>query len=167
MAAADTGGGAASGSWSAKVGPAPTIYTASLGASSWSASADSVSLTVAGHGMGAGMCETTYFDWGLNNPSVHYDARAVRTCRSGTSLSRTFTDSYDRLVGVEKLGVCYAADNTTTSGSGHSCAEYPGRTSSISSINPLLRTEPVECAPSSGRSDSRLALLSRRSTRTP
>lgn len=130
---ADAGPGAASGTWSAYVGPASSSTNLSYGSAVWNANVSprTVALTAYGTAMASGKCETTYFDWGTTNGN-HFDARAVRTCKNGSTMSHTWADSYSAVGGVQKLGVCYAQNNTQSTGG--SCTQFPGRTDSIDSI---------------------------------
>lgn len=138
---ADSGPGAASGSWAVKVGPAATATNASNGSAYWNATVSPKTLTLSTYGvsMATGMCETTYFDWGLT-PVTHYDARAVRTCQNSWSVANSWADSKSTIGGVQKLGICYALNNTLQSGTGATCTQYPGRTGDISGIPPSFTT---------------------------
>lgn len=143
---ADQGPGPESGYWSKAVGPGASSSNLSHGAASWNAapSPKTLSLLAYGVAMSPGMCETTYFDWGLS-PITHHDARAVRTCRNSASSSRAWNDSTSTIDGVQKLGVCYALKDTLSSGSGGGCSEYPNRTASIVSIPPAFNST-VNCS---------------------
>lgn len=143
---ADSPPGVASGSWAVKVGPAATATNASNGSAYWNATVTPKTLTLSAYGvsMASGRCETTYFDWGLT-PVKHYDARAVRTCQNSRSVARSWSDTTPFLYGatiggVQKLGICYALNDTLQSGTGATCTQYPGRTGQISGIPPSFTT---------------------------
>lgn len=124
------------GSWTKYIGPAAGSTQLSFGYATWSATASpkTVLLQAEGYALPSGTCETTYFDWliGSGEGSSHFDARGARDCRAvGYDANKRWneTTAAFRVVGVQKLGVCYGTNNARGS-----CVDYPGAgTSSIPS----------------------------------
>jgi hypothetical protein len=73
----------------------------------WQTSPLSVTLTVTTGVLASGKCVTAFFDWAA---AKHYDARAIRDCRSNDTLTHTFNEpSGTGLSGrASKYGMCYA-----------------------------------------------------------
>jgi hypothetical protein len=81
--------------------------TASTATVTWNSSPLSVRLSVTTGALAAGKCVTAFFDWAT--PS-HYDARAIRDCRSNDTLTYTFTEPTPSTLSgqASKHGICYA-----------------------------------------------------------
>ena len=101
--------GEPSGSATVTQGPA-----GSSGTVTWNASTRTVTITTVAGTLPSGQCVTTWWDW-YTAGQGHYDARAVRVCRSGQSFTRTWSGENSRVSGLQKLGVCYGANNKTGS----------------------------------------------------
>jgi len=121
-----------SGSWTRYIGPATSSTQRSYGYASWNSNASpkTVYLEAEGYALSSGYCETVLFDWliGSGEGSSHFDARAVRDCRSTSyNATRRFneTTAAFRVVGVQKLGVCYGVNNTRGT-----CSDYPDASTS-------------------------------------
>jgi hypothetical protein len=99
--------GEASGTGSITFGPEGS------GTVTWNAASRTVTITTKAGAL-AGKCLTTWFDW-YTNGAGHYDARAVRVCRSNTSFSHTWSGENSKVAGVQKLAVCYGANNQSGS----------------------------------------------------
>ena len=117
------GVGEPSGSVTVTQGPA-----GSYGTVTWDASTKTVRITTVAGALAAGRCVTTWWDWLTSHG--HYDARAVRVCKSGQQSTKTWSGEDSRVTGLQKLGVCYGADNQTGS-----CKTGPGATSASGSPN--------------------------------
>jgi hypothetical protein len=94
----------------------------SSGTVTWNTSSRTVTITTVAGTLPAGQCVTTWWDW-YTAGAGHYDARAVRVCRSGQSATRTWSGENSRVNGLQKLGVCYGADNRRGD-----CQAAPGST---------------------------------------
>ena len=88
----------------------------------WDASTKTVRIITVAGTLAAGKCVTTWWDWLTSHG--HYDARAVRVCKSGQQSTKTWSGEDSRVTGLQKLGVCYGADNQTGS-----CKTGPGAVS--------------------------------------
>jgi len=113
--------GEPSGSATVTQGPA-----GSSGTVTWNASTRTVTITTVAGTLASGQCVTTWWDWLTS--SGHYDARAVRVCRSGQQRTQTWSGENSRVVGLQKLGVCYGPDNQKGS-----CKTGPGAVSASGS----------------------------------
>jgi hypothetical protein len=85
---------------------------ASSGTVTWDAPTKTVTITTVTGTLPSGQCVTTWWDW-YTNGGGHYDARAIRVCRSNEVLERTWSGERDRVTGLQKLGVCYGPNNRT------------------------------------------------------
>jgi hypothetical protein len=115
--------GEPSGSVTVTQGPA-----GSSGTVTWDAATKTVRITTVAGALAAGKCVTTWWDWLTSHG--HYDARAVRVCKSGQQSTKTWSGEDSRVTGLQKLGVCYGADNQTGS-----CKTGPGAVSASGSPN--------------------------------
>jgi hypothetical protein len=79
------------------------------GTVTWDAKTKTVTITTDTKELN-GQCLTTWFDWATNDGS-HYDARAVRVCKSNTSRSHTWREQSNKVSGMHKLAVCYGPNN--------------------------------------------------------
>ena len=113
--------GEPSGSLTVAQGPA-----GSSGTVTWDAATKTVTITTVAGTLASGQCVTTWWDWLTSGG--HYDARAVRVCRSGQQRTRTWSGEGSRVVGLQKMGVCYGPDNRTGS-----CKAGPGAVSASGS----------------------------------
>ena len=86
----------------------------SSGTVRWDTATRTVTITTVAGTLPSGQCVTTWWDW-YTAGQGHYDARAVRVCRSGQSFTRTWSGENSRVSGLQKLGVCYGANNKTGS----------------------------------------------------
>jgi hypothetical protein len=108
---AGTNGAAAaatSQSWTHQIGAGTQKSSASA---TWSTDAQTLQLRVTTGTLAPGKCVTVFFDW---KSSAHYDARAVRDCKSNDSLSKSFTEAKPNNIvgGPNQLGVCSGSDDT-------------------------------------------------------
>ncbi len=79
----------------------------------------------------SGWCFDAWFDWAPTSGD-HYDARGVRTCKSGTSYSSpNFTEPHT-MYGMQKDGGAYGPNNATT---GNLYVDAPDAVGSVSTIN--------------------------------
>src|SRR3982751_2710586 len=76
--------GEPSGSVTVTQGPA-----GSSGTVTWDAATRTVTVTTVAGTLGSGQCVTTWWDWLTSGG--HYDARAVRVCKSGQQRTRTWS----------------------------------------------------------------------------
>jgi len=86
-----------------------------------------MSQTTVGVALSSGMCESTYVDWNLNN-AHHFDARSTRTCKSGTSISHSWTETVqlaNYISGIHRDSVCYSLKDQRNAGTGSDCAKNP------------------------------------------
>lgn len=108
---------AASSTWGQSITTAGG--TQSTGTARWNTSPLSVRLSVTTGTLAAGRCVTVFFDWAS---PTHYDARAIRDCRSNDTFTYTFTEpTPSSLSGTaSKHGICYGTQDThgVCSGSG-------------------------------------------------
>ena len=100
-----TGASASSRTWKQSITTAGG--TQSSATITWNTSPLSVRLSVTTGALAAGKCVTAFFDWATPD---HYDARAIRDCRSNDTLTYTFNEpSGTGLSGqAKKHGICYA-----------------------------------------------------------
>jgi hypothetical protein len=99
---------ATSQTWSQQIAAGTQKSSASA---TWSTDAETLQLSVTTGSLAAGKCVTVFFDW---KSSGHFDARAVRDCKSNDSLSMSFTEAKPNTIvgGPNKLGVCYGPDDS-------------------------------------------------------
>jgi hypothetical protein len=98
----------------------------SYGTVTWDASTKTVTITTVAGTLAAGTCVTTWWDWLTSGG--HYDARAVRVCKSGQQYTKTWSGEDGRVIGLHRLGVCYGLDNRRGS-----CQAGPGAASASGS----------------------------------
>jgi len=94
----------------------------SSGTVTWNTSTRTVTIKTVAGTLPSGQCVTTWWDW-YTAGAGHYDARAVRVCKSGQTATRMWSGENSRVSGLQKLGVCYGADNKTGD-----CKTAPGST---------------------------------------
>jgi hypothetical protein len=90
-------------------GSMPTASgTSSAVTATWNTSTYTLTLSVQTGTLGAGKCVTAFFDWSAKG---HHDARALRDCVNGDTLTFSFPDATPSNIigGPNKLGLCYAA----------------------------------------------------------
>jgi hypothetical protein len=82
--------------------------TSSAVTATWNTSTFALTLSVQTGTLGTGKCVTAFFDWSAKG---HHDARALRDCKSGDTVTFSFPDATPSNIvgGPDKLGLCYAA----------------------------------------------------------
>ena len=100
---------AASTTWKQAI--ATANGTQSTGRVTWQTSPLSVQLTVTTGTLAPGKCVTVFFDWAT---PTHYDARAIRDCRSHDTLTHTFVEPTPSTLSgqANKYGICYGLKDT-------------------------------------------------------
>src|SRR5207247_5497617 len=101
--------GEPSGSVTVTQGPA-----GSYGTVTWDASTKTVRITTVAGALAAGKCVTTWWDWLTSHG--HYDARAVRVCKSGQQSTKTWSGEDSRVTGFLTLGISSGSVDQTGSG---------------------------------------------------
>jgi hypothetical protein len=96
-------------SWSQPI--ATASQTTSKASATWSQADQTLHLTLTTGALAAGKCVTVFFDW---KSSAHYDARALRDCKSHDTFSMSYTEARPNNIvgGPNKLGVCYGPDDS-------------------------------------------------------
>ena len=117
-----------SGSWTALKGPAASTTETSQGYASWNAGASprTMYLQTRGYALPSGMCVTTYFDWHVT--AGHFDGRGARDCDASSLYApqRWYeAPEASSVDGVQKLAVCYGANNVRGN-----CTYHPGASTS-------------------------------------
>jgi hypothetical protein len=116
VANADCHQGTSSGSGTTYAGPSAGSGYASRGYSSWNKSGAQFYVKASRYAQPYGSCETAWFDWGTG--SGHFDARAARNCNDGWSARESVpggsesTTGGRTLLGMQKMGACYAPENS-------------------------------------------------------
>lgn len=129
LAVADCGPGIGSGTDSAYVAPSNSHSTAT-----WNNVTKYLTLSAYGTAMASNSCVTGWFDWGVPGGSSHYDARAARVCRNGSSYGGSWNEN-PIVAGIQKYGTCYAINNADLA---HSTCTRSGLSTCPLSVSPVL-----------------------------
>lgn len=93
-----------------------------------------LTLSAYGTAMASNSCVTGWFDWGVPGGSSHYDARAARVCRNGSSYGGSWNEN-PIVAGIQKYGTCYAINNADLA---HSTCTRSGLSTCPLSVSPVL-----------------------------